>query len=92
MNHRKILPLLEHPILIKSNLIVTMLLILRELKKKRLGFDLVRRASFHLTVPIQESSTKTDSCLYKTVSNSGVPDSFKCHSLIRGCTSVKLSI
>lgn len=41
------------------------------LKKKRvgerLGFDLVLRASFHLTVPIQESSPKLDSRQCKAV-------------------------
>lgn len=44
-------------------------------KKKRLGFDLVFRASFHLTIPFKSQAPKLDTCLYRTVSNSGVPDS-----------------
>lgn len=32
---------------------------LKKHKKKTLGFDLVLRASFHLTITIQESSAKT---------------------------------
>lgn len=47
-------------------------------KKKRLGFDLVLRASFHLTITIQESSAKTGQLPVWDCPL--VVSQFKCHS------------
>lgn len=55
-----------------------MLLIVRGIKKKkkkRLGFDLVLRASFHLTIPVQESSTKTGQLPIQDCVQQWCPDS-----------------